>query len=272
MAEIDKAFSGALPKFYDTLTVPIIFEPYAADMAARVAELSPSAVLETAAGTGAVTRALAPLLADGARYVVTDLSQPMLDYAAQRQGPDARIEWRQADALRLPLEDAQFDVVFCQFGAMFFPDRVVGLAEARRVLHPGGHLLFSVWDRLEDNAFADEVTRALAGLFPHDPPRFLARIPHGYHNTAQIREDVRRAGFRHLWIDTRGELSRAASARDVATAFCHGTPLRGEIEARNPAQDALAEATEHVTEAIARRHGRGPVAGMMQAHIGRART
>ena len=228
MAEIDRVFAGSLPQFYDTLTVPLIFEVYADDMAARVAALSPRKVLETAAGTGAVTRALAPKLSADALYAVTDLNQPMLDYAAQRQGVDARIQWRQADALHLPFDSASFDVVLCQYGAMFFPDRVAGYAEARRVLKPGAHIVFSVWDRIEENAFADEVTQALAELFPQDPPRFMVRTPHGYFDVDQIHEDVRRAGFDDIRIETRAELSRSPSARDVASAFCLGTPLRHE--------------------------------------------
>jgi SAM-dependent methyltransferase len=212
-----------------------------------------------------VTRVLAPKLSTDACYVVTDLNQPMLDYAATRQGPDSRIEWRQADALDLPFGAASFDVVCCQFGAMFFPNRVAGYAEARRVLKPGGHFVFSVWDRIEENAFADEVTNAVATVFPHDPPRFLARTPHGYHDIALIRDDLNRAGFTDIKIETRAEVSRAASARDAATAYCHGTPLRNEIEARDAT--LLQLATHRARQAIASRHGEGPVSGKIQAHV-----
>lgn len=265
MAESDKVFAGTIPQFYDTLMVPLIFEAYAADLAELVAATAPRAVLETAAGSGVVTRLLAPRLPPDARYVVTDLNQPMLDYAATRQGLDRRIAWQQADALALPFEDAAFDAVCCQFGAMFFPNRVAGYAEARRVLKPGGRFVFSVWDRIEANAFADEVTQAVATVFAHDPPQFLARTPHGYHDTALIREELRRAGFTDIAITTHEKLSRAASARDVAIAYCQGTPLRNEIEARDASQLALA--TERATQAIASRHGVGPVAGKMQAHV-----
>jgi ubiquinone/menaquinone biosynthesis C-methylase UbiE len=265
MAESDKVFAGSIPKFYDTLMVPLIFEAYAANMAELVAALSPRAVLETAAGSGAVTRALAPKLGPDARYVVTDLNQPMLDYAAGRQGADGRIEWRQADALALPFENASFDVVCCQFGAMFFPNRVAGYAEARRVLRAGGRFVFNVWDRIEENAFADDVTNAVASVFPHDPPRFLARTPHGYHDVALIREDLRRAGFADIRIETRAEVSRSPSARDAATAYCQGTPLRNEIEARDAG--LLQLATDRATQAIASRHGERPVAGKIQAHV-----
>ena len=263
-------FVAGIPLFYNVgfvLMVPLIFAPYADDMAARVAALAPRAVLETAAGSGVVTRALAPRLVADARYVVTDLNPPMLEHAAIRQGDDARIEWRPADALQLPFEDAAFDVVCCQFGAMFFPDRAAGYAEARRVLRPGGHFVFSVWDRIEENRFADDVTQALATVFPDDPPRFLVRTPHGYHDAAQIRDDLRRAGFADADIDlqTHAHTSRAVSARAAAAAYCQGTPLRGEIEARDATRMPLA--IERATDAIARGTGDGPAAGKIQAHL-----
>ena len=265
MASSDKVFAGSIPKFYDTLMVPLIFEAYAGDAAARVAETFPRSVLETAAGSGVVTRALAPKLSAEARFMVTDLNQPMLDYAAARQGADSRITWRQADALHLPCEDASFDVVFCQFGAMFFPDRIAGYTEARRVLRPGGLFLFSVWDRIEENEFADEVTNAVGSVFPQDPPRFLARTPHGYHDVAVIRSDVSSAGFSHIELETSEKVSQAPSAREAATAYCQGTPLRNEIEARDA--NLLQFATDRATDAIAKRHGDGPVTGKIQAHV-----
>jgi ubiquinone/menaquinone biosynthesis C-methylase UbiE len=265
MAESDEVFAGSIPELYDTLMVPLIFEGYATHMAALVAAYAPGSVLETAAGTGVVTRALAPKLGADVRYVATDLNQPMLDHAATRQGADTRIEWRQADALDLPFADASFDVVCCQFGVMFFPSRVAGYAEARRVLRPGGHFVFSVWDRIEQNAFADDVTNAVATVFPQDPPRFLARTPHGYADVALIRDELTRAGFADIKVETRAQVSRAPSARDVAIAYCHGTPLRNEIEARDASRLQLA--TDRAMQAIARRHGDGPVAGKIQAHV-----
>jgi len=148
---------------------------------------------------------------------------------------------------------------------MFFPDRVAGYREARRVLRPGGRFLFSVWDRIEDNVFADDVTRALADLFPQAPPRFLARTPHGYHDVSLILGDLAAAGFSDVTIDTRAEESRAASPRVPALAYCQGTLLRNEIEAAAPGQ--LATATDHVAAAIARRHGSGEITARIQAHI-----
>ncbi|MBL8893130.1 MAG: methyltransferase domain-containing protein [Rhizobiales bacterium] len=265
MLESDKGFTGSIPENYDRYMVPLIFEPFAADLARRAAVLSPHLVLETAAGTGVVARALAPKLSPGASYIVTDLNQPMLDYAASRQASDGRITWRQADALALPFEPSTFDVVCCQFGAMFFPNRVSGYREAKRVLKPGGHFLFNVWDRIEENEFANEVTNALARMFPSDPPRFLARTPHGYHDTAQIRRDLEEAGFSRVVIETRPEQSRASSPRIPAIAYCQGTVLRSEIEARDPG--GLEAATNAAASAIAERHGSVEVAGKIQAHI-----
>jgi ubiquinone/menaquinone biosynthesis C-methylase UbiE len=265
MSETDKLFAGSIPENYDRYMVPLIFEDFARDMAERVSARSPGAVLETAAGSGVVTRAVAPRLSQSASYVVTDLNQPMLDYAATRQAADPRIRWRKADAQALPFEDAAFDLVFCQFGVMFFPDRQSGYREAKRVLKPGGCFLFNVWDRIEENVFANEVTNALAEFFPDDPPRFMARTPHGYHDTTLIRGDLAKAGFSRVTIDTRAEQSRAPSPRHAAVAYCQGTPLRNEIEARGP--EKLEAATDHAASAIADRHGPGEIAAKIQAHV-----
>jgi ubiquinone/menaquinone biosynthesis C-methylase UbiE len=265
MFEADKIFAGSIPENYDRYMVPLIFEPFAEDLARRAAFFSPIAVLETAAGTGVVTRALAPQLSPGARYVVTDLNQPMLDHAASRQGPDSRIEWQQADALALPFENAAFDLVCCQFGAMFFPDRLSGYREAKRVLQPGGHFLFNVWDRIEENEFADEVTKALATMFPNDPPHFLKRTPHGYYDTALIRSELADAGFSQVTIETKAGQSRASSPRIPAVAYCQGTVLKSEIEARDAAM--IEAATQSAELAIARKYGSGKVSGKIQAHV-----
>jgi len=154
----------------------------------------------------------------------------------------------------LPFEDAAFDLGCCQLGVMFFPDRRSGYREAKRVLKPGGCFLFSVWDRIEENVFANDVTNALAEIFPSDPPRFLARTPHGYHDPALIRSELDEAGFSNVVIETRAEQSRASSARYPAVAYCQGTPLRNEIEARDTSK--LEFATDYAASKIANRHGR----------------
>jgi SAM-dependent methyltransferase len=190
----DKVFAGSIPELYERYLVPMIFEPYAKDLAERLTTLPLRRVLEVAAGTGVVTRAIASALPASVAIVATDLNQPMLAHASAL-GTSRAVEWRQADALKLPFEDASFDAVVCQFGVMFFPDKAAAYAEARRVLRPGGTFLFNAWDRIEENEFADCVTNALGTIFPDDPPRFLARTPHGYHDRAVIARDVTRGGF-----------------------------------------------------------------------------
>ena len=265
MAASDKIFAGSIPELYDRFLVPLIFEACARDLAARVARAEPRDVLETAAGTGVLTRQLASQLPAHARIVATDLNQPMLDLAAAKQGDASRVAWRQADALALPFADQSFDAVACQFGVMFFPDKVQGYREARRVLRTGGRFCFSVWDEIAANEFADVVTQAVATLFPQDPPRFLARTPHGYHDVETIRQQLGAAGFATVSTEPLDETSRAASPRDPAIAYCQGTPLRNEIEARD--RSRLEEATRRATEALAQRFGSGAIEGRIRACV-----
>jgi ubiquinone/menaquinone biosynthesis C-methylase UbiE len=260
----DTVFAGSIPAFYDRYLGPMNCAPYAADLAARIRALAPARVLEVAAGTGIVTRAMAQALPPGVEIVATDLNQPMLDFAATRPGVE-RVVWRQADAQQLPFDDGLFDVVVCQFGVMFLPDRIAGYREALRVLRPDGRYLFNVWDRIEENEFADVIQAAVAALFPYDPPGFLVRTPFGYHDVATIREELRRAGFEQIEISTVALRSRAPSAREAAVGMCEGTPLRSEIEARDATR--LAEATDAVTAALSARFGPGPIEGKIQAHV-----
>lgn len=262
--ERDHLFSGSIPELYERYLVPMIFRSYADDLAGRIAELQPARVLEIACGTGVVTRALASRLEKSVAITATDLNQPMLDYAA-KVGVSRPITWQQADALQLPFEDASFDVVVCQFGVMFFPDRPKGLAEMRRVLRPGGTLCYSVWDRIQYNEFALAMLGALAAMFPDDPPRFMERTPHGYHDLSRIRADAIAGGFTAAQIDTIDARSRAATARYAAIAYCQGTPVRNEIESRNPA--GLQAATDAAEAMLTERFGPTNLDGLIRAHI-----
>jgi SAM-dependent methyltransferase len=265
MSDADRVFSGSIPAFYEEHMVPLIFEPYAADLVRRLEGRPLTRVLELAAGTGVATRALASGLGENVSIVATDLNQAMLDHA-RALGTRRAIEWRQADAADLPFRDAEFDAVVCQFGVMFIPDKARAFSEARRVLRPGGVFVFSVWDRIEENEFADVVTTALESVFPHDPPRFLARTPHGYHDPSALRRDLAGGGFgKAAEIATVAARSRAESPRVPAVAYCQGTPLRNEIEARDPSR--LAEATDVAAQAIAERFGPAAVDGKIQAHV-----
>ena len=265
MSDIDKIFSGSIPALYESHLVPLIFEPYAADLKQRVASMNISRILEVAAGTGVVTRALASIADERMAIVATDLNQAMLDQAAV-VGTARPVQWQQADALALPFSDGEFDAVVCQFGAMFFPDKAKAFSEARRVLKPGGVFLFNVWDSIAENEFADTIATALAAVFPDDPPQFLTRTPYGYHDHAIIAQDLAMAGFtRPPKIVTLAARSRAKSAREPAIAYCQGTPLRSEIEARDASR--LAEATDKAATALAQRFGPNAVDGKIQALV-----
>lgn len=262
--DTDSVFVGSVPETYDKYLVPLIFESYAEDLAARLSSLSQGSVLELAAGTGVVTRALARRLPPSVEIIASDLNQAMLDRAAEI-GTSREVSWRAADALRLPFEDASFDAVLCQFGVMFFPDKAGAYGEARRVLRRGGRFIFNTWDSIEENEFADEVTRAVGTLFPDDPPRFLARTPHGYFDEEEIRQDLALGGFDAVEIEPLETRSRAALAAEPAIAYCHGTPLRDEIEARDPSR--VGEAAEVATAAIQRRFGETEVDGKIRGYV-----
>jgi len=265
VSESDRLFTGSIPQLYDEYMVPLIFEPYAADLSARVAIRQPASVLEIAAGTGVVTRHLARALAPEARIVATDLNQAMLDRAAA-MGTSRPVEWRQADAMQLPFQDESFDAVVCQFGVMFFPDKPKAFSEAKRVLRAGGAFIFNVWDAIDHNEFAEAVTFALQEMFPSDPPRFMVRTPHGYSDTDAIVRHLAEGGFsRQPALTTLAARSRATSPRIPAIAYCQGTLLRSEIETRDPAR--LVEATNAAAAEISARFGPGPVEGKIQAHI-----
>jgi ubiquinone/menaquinone biosynthesis C-methylase UbiE len=264
-AATDGVFTGSIPKLYEAYLVPMIFESYAADLVSRLASRNLSHVLELAAGTGVVTRALSSALPSSVSIVATDLNQAMLDQA-RLAGTSRPVEWRQADAMHLPFADASFDAVVCQFGVMFFPEKSAAFAEARRVLKPGAVFIFSVWDSIQENEFADTVETALKSVFPDNPPYFISRTPHGYYDRQTVERDLANGGFTKLAeFATVASRSHAASARVAAVAYCQGTPVRNEIEARDAAR--LDEATDVAAEAIAQRFGRGAVDGKIQAHI-----
>jgi ubiquinone/menaquinone biosynthesis C-methylase UbiE len=242
----------------------MIFVPYADDLASRLADLQHGRILETAAGTGVVRRTLVSALPEGVSIEATDLNQPMLDHASS-QLPSTRVTWRQADAQLLPFPDGVFDAVVCQFGVVFFPDKPRAFSEAYRVLKPSGRFLFNGWDRIEENEFADIVVKSVATLFPDDPPLFLARTPHGHHDTAVLEAQLRAVGFGTVTTEAVTRKSTAPNALSVAVGYCQGIPMRNEIEAHDPSR--LADATDVAATAIANRFGSGPVTGKIRAYV-----
>jgi ubiquinone/menaquinone biosynthesis C-methylase UbiE len=263
MSNSDTIFAGSIPAMYDRYMAPLVFQPYAALIARRAQALAPSDILETAAGTGVLTEALHQAL-PGAEIVATDLNPPMLDAAARRiSSPNVRFQ--QADALALPFDDGTFDLVACQFGIMFFPDKVKGNAEARRVLRQGGTYLLAIWDRVDRNVATRVAGRAVADLFPENSAAFYERIPFRYFDTAGIESDLRSAGFTRVEIETIELCSRAASARDAAIGLTQGTPMRSEI-AKGGAE-ALAAATDAAEAALRQFETADGFSAPMSAHI-----
>jgi ubiquinone/menaquinone biosynthesis C-methylase UbiE len=268
MQATDAKFTGSIPELYDRYLVPLLFEPYAEDLARRLSDLRRGTLLEVAAGTGVVTHALRKALPSDVRIVATDLNEGMLKVAASRVSAPT-VSFQQADAQKLPFADGSADAIVCQFGMMFVPDKNAAQREAARVLLPGGKFVFNVWDRLANNEVSQIVTRAVEGLYPQDPPRFFERTPFGYFDGAAIRAELQAAGFQRIEIDTVEQVSQAVSAEHVAIGLCQGTPLRGEIEARNP--EGLAAATAAATSALQARFGAGPFDNRMSALVVTAR-
>ena len=227
MPATDSAFAGSIPQLYDRFLGPLLFIPYAEEVARRVVEIKPKHVLETASGTGIVTEAIHRAAPD-ARIVATDLNQAMLDVAAGKLRSD-RICFQVADAQHLPFADESFDLVVCQFGVMFFPDKVKANSEARRVLSDGGRYLLVIWDRLELNTASIIASDAVAALYPDDPPAFLPRTPFGYADRARIEEDLRAAGFSDIRFETVERMSLPSDPQSAAIVLVRGSPLAGLI-------------------------------------------
>lgn len=245
MSATDAAFAGSIPAIYDRHLGPWLFEQYAEEAARRVKALSPKRVLETAAGTGILTEKLAELLPD-AEIVATDLNPGMLDVAQRRCG-SGKVTSQAADAQDLPFDAETFDVVVCQFGLMFYPDKVRGNSEAFRVLREGGTYLAIVWDSIDRNPVPQAIDAAVAAEFPDDPPRFISRTPWGYADRDRIEADLRAAGFSGIEIEA-VESTRPLDAAGAATGLCQGSPLKAEIEARDP--NGVQRATDAATSAL----------------------
>lgn len=263
MKAAELRFTGSVPAGYQDLMVPLFFRPYAEELALRARSLQPHRILETAAGTGAVTRALHNALPE-AEIVATDLNPPMLNVAASQVHSD-KLRFQQADAQSLPFDDKSFDLVVCQFGAMFFPDRVKGHAEAHRVLRDGGRYLLAIWDRIESNPLSAATQDAMVEVFSDDPPMFLRDGPFSYSDAGQIEADLREVGFENIRIETVGLRSQSPSARDAASALCYGTPMAIEVEDREAG--SLDRCFEAVERALAQFDIGGGIDEPMSAHI-----
>jgi SAM-dependent methyltransferase len=265
MASVDTRFSGSVPVNYDRYLVPLLFQPYAELLADRARDWKPRRILETAAGTGVVTSALAAALPE-AEIVATDLNQAMLDVAKQRV-TSRNVAFRQADALDLPFDDGTFDLVICQFGVMFYPDKIKGGAEALRMLRDGGRYLFAVWNRIERNPLSKLANESLREIFPDDPPQFMVRGPFSYHEPDWITRDLHAAGFGEVDIETVELASRSGSAEDGARGLVYGSPMGVELEEYGRGTDVLDRVFTKVSEAARCYESQNGFEAPMSAHI-----
>ena len=248
MNEQSSRFVGSIPENYDRGLGPHIFHDYADDLARRVAALAPDTVLELAAGTGIVTRRLRDALASGCELISSDLNPPMLEIARSKFTPDESVRFETIDAMHLEVDDASFDVVVCQFGVMFFPDKLRSYREVHRVLKPGGAYVLNVWDSWDANPFARIAHETVEEFFPDDPPGFY-RVPFGYHDAAAIEAELREAGFSRVEMEHLPVTSRIPSANAFARGLVFGNPLLEEILTRGGDPEAVVAA---LTRAIAR--------------------
>ena len=259
MPDNNVSFTGSIPEHYDRFLGPVIFTDYAAEMAALVAARSPRRVLETAGGTGIVTRAMRDRLPAATTLLATDFNPPMLDVARGKFRSGEAVEFRQADAIALPFPDGSFDAVVSQFGLMFFPDKPASFREAHRAVTQGGHYFFSVWDSHEYNAFGRLAHENIARFFPSEPPPFYL-VPFGSHAIDPIKAEVLRAGFRRLHIHVAGRDQVVPNLHDFARGLVYGNPTIDQIRQRGGVDpervvDALAKAFERefgATKAVMR--------------------
>lgn len=262
-------FQGSIPELYDKHLGPVIFEPYADDLARRASHFEvQGAVLEIACGTGILTRSLHRGLPKPTRLVASDLNQAMIDCAKAKLPDSKSIEWRQADAGALPFDSGAFDTIICQFGFMFVPDKNAAFREARRVLSPGGTLLFNVWGSLADNPFGRIGDETIRTFFDRDPPTFY-QVPFGFHDEALLRQLLSANGFGDIAIERVKLETRSSSAKSFATGLVRGNPVSLAIEDRGLDVEKIVEA---VTAALVREGGDNPFRSTMQALVVTARA
>ncbi|MEZ2371720.1 class I SAM-dependent methyltransferase [Arthrobacter sp. RCC_34] len=260
----DKEFVGSIPTVYDEVLVPLMFQDYARDLATAVVTAAPARVLETAAGTGVVTRELASALPQ-AQLTATDLNPAMLARAESVQPASATLEWRQADALNLPFEDGSFDALACAFGVMFFPDRHRAFREAVRVLKPSGLFAFTVWDSLEHNPVPRSIVESLHELGQDEAASFLERVPFSLADPPLLTGELETAGFSTVQVRAIEHLSGPTTAAGIARSHLFGTPTNNYLVLDEPdgAELLLASVTTLLTERFGDGEFRLPVSALL---------
>lgn len=266
MVDVKASFTGSIPEYYDTCLGPAWFDAFAADLAQRLAPKPPGDVLEIACGTGLVTRHVRERLDPTLRLVATDISKAMLDYAKVKLRECGGVEWREADAARLPFGDRAFGAIVCAFGVMFVPDKAAAFREARRVLKLGGTFLFNVWDRIEENPHAAATAKVLAELFPGDQ-EMVFTAPYEMYDQHLLKRLLSEAGFREVRFATKRLQVDGVSARTIAIGHLRGSPRSLLIEKRGVSLDKVIQLT---TAAMAAVGGADPYRASVQAVVAEA--
>ena len=260
-------FTGDIPRFYDKHLGPVIFEDYAADIARRAAAIGGVNVLEIASGTGISTVALRSALPASTRIVATDLNEPMLEIARAKLPSTANVEFRQADAMKLPFADGAFDLIVIQYGVMFFPDKPAAYAEARRALKPGGALLFNVWGSLDANPFGAIAHAAGQHFLANNPPKFYL-TPFGYSETARVEADLRQGGFGDVAHEVVRFNKEVRDWRHFAIGAIYGNPMLADLLAGGVNPD---DVVAWIADKLQARFGPAPARMPLEATIYTAR-
>jgi ubiquinone/menaquinone biosynthesis C-methylase UbiE len=257
------AFAGSIPENYDRYLGPLLFEPYALDLVSRIDPRQAQTVLEIACGTGRVTRHLKSTLLPSARLTATDINPDMIAVAKSALNCET-ITWATADAQALPFPDESFDLVVCQYGLMFVPDKPKAFAEAFRVLKNGGIFLFNTWDNIRHNSFMHTGAEVVAGFFADNPPVFF-KTPFSMHDEQELYSLAAAAGFRNVQVRLVKIECSSSNAHDIANGIVKGNPVYNEIRAGG--EQDIQKIIDAVAKAIAAKHGDHPVKGSLQAFV-----
>ena len=231
MSDNAAEFTGDIPTHYDTGLGPNLFTDFGDRLTGAACDGPATKVIELAAGTGIVSRKLRDSLRRESSLLVTDLNAPMLEVARRKFARGENVDFAVADAMELAFEDSEFDLMVCQFGVMFFPDKVASFREAARVLKPGGRYVFNVFSAMQENPYSQIAYCIPAQFFSGEPPGFY-KVPFHYGNPDVVRKDLAAAGWRDVTHETIRLRKKIASPEDFARGLVYGNPLIDEIRSR----------------------------------------
>jgi SAM-dependent methyltransferase len=225
------SWSGTFPQNYED-NLKFIFGPYADDLANRV-DLPSGNILELACGTGQVTQRLAAKLNRDVNIWATDLSPDMMAVAQQKVNAQ-NISWAQVDMCAIPYSEAYFDVVVCQFGLMFAPDKLKALQEIYRVLNKGGRLIFNTWGLLANNKVFQIFNETLVNLMNFDLAG-AEQGPFSLQDEQAVRRLLSSAGFSDVRLASVSKTGESPTAAQAAKGFFQGSQLAASLKEKNPA-------------------------------------